>query len=104
MSQDILKNHYTRHLEERKDARKRFGRARPIVADCSTLDAAFKAAVKNVSSAGVFLKTDRSLRVGQEIAMTFTFPHTREIVRATGEVVRLTHEGAGVAIKLFFKE
>jgi len=86
----MLKNHYARHLEERKDARKCFGRTQPIVADCSTMDAAFKATIQDVSSAGVFLKTERNLLVGQEIAMTFTFPYTREIVRATGEVVRLT--------------
>ena len=104
MSKDMLKNYFARHLEERKDARKRFGRSQPIVADCKTMDAAFKATIQDVSSAGVFLKTDRNLQIGQEIAMTFKFPYTGEFVRATGEVARITHDGAGVAIKLFFKE
>ena len=104
MSQDMLKNYFSRHLEERKDARKRFGRTQPIVADCKTMEAGFKATIQDVSSAGVFLRTDRNLRVGQEIAMTFKFPYTRKIVRATGEVARITHDGAGVAIKLFFKD
>ena len=40
----------------------------------------------------------------QEIALTFTFPQTGQTIKATGEVVRITHEGVGVEIKLFFNE
>ena len=41
---------------------------------------------------------------GEEIALTFTFPQTGQTIKATGEVVRITHEGVGVEIKLFFNE
>ncbi len=104
MAENSLKNNYLKDLEERKDARKRLIGTKPIVAECRTMDAAFKATIKNVSSAGVFVKTSRKLTFGQEIALTFTFPHTGQTIKATGEIVRMTHEGVGVEIKLFFKE
>jgi Tfp pilus assembly protein PilZ len=104
MAENSLKNNYLKDLEERKDARKRFGGLKPIVADCQTMDSTFKATVQDVSSAGIFLKTSRKLPVGQEIAVTFIFPQTRQTIMATGEVARITREGVGVEIKLFFKE
>ena len=104
MPSDSLKSYFSKHLEERKDARKRFGGSTPIVAQCRTMDASFTATIQDVSSAGVFLKTNRKLFIGHEIAITFKFPHTREIVMATGEIVRITHDGVGVEIKLLFKE
>ena len=104
MVYDSLKSYFSKHLEERKDARKRFDGSQSIVAQCRTMDASFTATVQDVSAAGVFLKSDRNLQIGNEIAMTFKFPYTSEIVRATGEVARITHDGVGVAIKLFFKD
>jgi Tfp pilus assembly protein PilZ len=98
------KNNNKNNLEERRDARKRLIGAKPIVAECRTMDATFKATIQNVSSAGVFVKTTRKLTYGQEIALTFTFPQTGQTIRATGEIVRITREGVGVEIKLFFKE
>ncbi len=104
MPTDSLKSYFSKHLEERKDARKRFGGPQTIVAQCRTMDASFTATIQDVSSAGVFLKTSRKLSIGHEIAITFKFPHTREIVMATGEIVRITHDGVGVEIKLLFKD
>ena len=104
MSKDILKNYFSKHLDERKDARKKLIGTKPMVAECQTMDAVFKATVQDVSSAGVFVKTSRKLKFGQEIALTFTFPQTGQTIKATGEIVRITHEGVGVEIKLFFKE
>ena len=104
MAENIQKNNFLKDLEERKDARKRFRGMKPIVAECQTIDSTFKATVQDVSSAGFFLKTSRKLPVGQEIAVTFTFPQTRQIIMATGEVARITNDGVGVEIKLFFKE
>ena len=104
MAENSLKNNYLKDLEERKDARKRFIGNKPILAECRTMDSTFKAAIQDVSSAGVFLKTSRKLRLGQEIAMTFKFPQTRQTIMATGEIARITHDGVGVEIKLFFKE
>ena len=53
---------------------------------------------------GVFIKTSRKLSIGQEIAITFTFPRTQQTIMANGEIVRITNDGAVVKIKMFFKE
>jgi Tfp pilus assembly protein PilZ len=60
--------------------------------------------LQNISSSGVFIKTDKVLSVGQEVAMTFTFPDSKETVMATGEIIRSTNLGIAVQIKLIFKE
>lgn len=92
------------HIRERKDARKKLMGTEPIVAECTTMDASFQAGIQDVSSTGVFVITNRKLKFGQEIALTFTFPQTGQTIKATGEIVRITPEGAGVELKLFFKE
>ena len=104
MAIKIIKNGILENIEERKDARKRFDKFQPIMADCQTMDATFTASIQNVSSAGVFIKTGKKLSIGQEIAITFTFPRTKQTIMVNGEIVRLTRHGAGVKIKMFFKE
>ena len=104
MAENKPNNDNLNHLGDRKDARKRLIGAKPIVAECRTMDATFEATVQDVSSTGVFVKTTRKLKFEQEIALTFTFPQTGQTIKATGEVVRITHEGVGVEIKLFFNE
>jgi hypothetical protein len=63
----------------------------------------FEAPIEDLSSSGVFIKTSRPLITGQEIAMTFVFPKTREPVMATGEIVRVSYRGVGVRFKIFFR-
>ena len=104
MAENILDNDNLNHLGERKDARKKMMGTDPIVAQCATMDATFQARVQDVSSTGVFVVTSRKLSFGQEIALTFTFPQTGQTIKATGEIVRITPEGVGVEIKLFFNE
>ena len=104
MAKKIIRNRIIKNIEQRKDARKGINEFQPIMADCQTMDATFKAPIQNVSSAGVFIKTGRKLSIGQEIAITFNFPRTRQTIMANGEIVRLTRDGAGVKIKMFFKE
>ncbi len=104
MAKKIIKNGNSKNPEERKDARKRIDEFQPVVAECRTMDSSFKASIQNVSSAGVFIKTSRKLSIVQEIAIKFTFPQTRQTIMANGRVARITHDGAGVKIKMFFKE
>ena len=59
--------------------------------------------LQNFSSSGVFIITGEALPVGQEVAMTFTFPDSKETVMATGEIMRSTKSGIAVKIKLIFK-
>jgi hypothetical protein len=90
-------------FDGRRDTRKRLNEFQPVVAVCRTLDSHFEAPIEDVSSSGVFIKTSKPLLTGQEIAMTFVFPKTREPVMATGEIVRVSYRGVGVRFKIFFR-
>lgn len=103
MADDTIQNEPAKNLEKRKYGRKRFNEILPI-ADCKTEECVFRAVIHNISSGGVFIKTNRNFSIGQEIAMQITFPSTRETVRVTGEITRISSEGAGVDIKILFKE
>jgi Tfp pilus assembly protein PilZ len=89
---------------ERKDARKFFMQGQKIIAECHTIDSQFRGLLQNISSSGVFINTDKVLNAGQEVAMTFTFPDSKETVMATGEIIRSTNLGIAVKIKLIFNE
>ena len=104
MSDHIIPNGQIRVLDERKDARKKLSTIRPVVAACKTKDCDFKASIDDVSSSGVFIKTRRHLSTGQEIAMKFNFPNAKNTIMATGEIVRASGRGVGVAFKILFKD
>ena len=89
-------------ISKRKDVRKYFS-DRHISVDCETEECKFNALIENVSASGVFIKTEKPLKVGQEIAMVFSFSISGQKTMATGEVVRTDFSGAGVEIKILFK-
>jgi Tfp pilus assembly protein PilZ len=93
-----------KHLKSRKDARVIFRKNQKVAVRCLTDRCNFEARIQDVSSSGVFIKTDQELPVGEEIAVSFTFPDSGNQVRATGNVVRTTHSGMGVEIRVIFKE
>ena len=88
----------------RKDARKLFRKGQKINVECHTIDCQFRGLIQNISASGVFINTEKTLPNGQEVAMTFTFPDSKETVRATGEIIRSNTLGIAVEIKLLFKE
>ena len=104
MFNHIRQNGQMRVLDERKDTRKKLSEIRPIVAACKTKDCDFKAIIDDVSSSGVFIKTRRHLATGQEIAMKFSFPEAKNIIMATGEIVRVSSKGVGVEFRIVFKD
>jgi hypothetical protein len=104
MSNHIIPKGQIRVLDERKDARKKLNEIQPVVAACKTKDCDFKASIDDVSSSGVFIKTRRHLSTGQEIAMKFSFPNTKNTIMATGEIVRASGKGFGVAFKILFRD
>ena len=104
MFNHVIQNEHIKVLDERKDARKKLNEIQPIVAVCKTKDCDFNASIDDVSSNGVFIKTRRHLSIGQEIAMKFSFPKTKNIIMATGEIVRASSKGVGVEFKIFFKD
>ena len=99
-----LKDEIIKNLEERLDSRKKFRATQPLIAACRTCDYDFEAFIQDVSSSGVFIKTTKNLFTGQEIAMTFTFPQAQKPIMVTGEIVRISYDGAGVKFKVFFKD
>ena len=86
----------------RRCGRKRFDENLPT-ATCQTTRCAFRAPVEDISSNGAFVRTGRQFAIGQEVAMTITFPATGESCMVTGEIVRVSSRGVGVSFKVFFK-
>ena len=95
--------HILNKIEGRKYGRKRFNEIQPT-ADCKTKYCDFHAPVSDISSNGAFIKTGGDFEVGQEVAMTITFPTTGECHMVTGEIVRVSSDGLGVNFKVFFKD
>jgi Tfp pilus assembly protein PilZ len=103
MAKTFPSNWHINQMGERKCGRKQFNQILPI-ARCKTEDCAFTAPIRNISSTGVFIKSNRHLSVGQEVAMTITFPATGESHMVTGQIVRVTPEGIGINFKIFFRD
>lgn len=93
-----------KHLKSRKDARLIFNKNQKVAVQCLTDTCNFEARIQNVSSSGIFIQTEQDLPIGEEIAVSFTFPDSGNQVRATGKVVRITNSGMGVEIQVYFKE
>ena len=103
MRKEILMDAH-KHLKSRKDARLVFSKNQKVAVRCLTDTCNFDAKIQNVSSSGIFIKTAQELPVGEEIAVSFTFPDSGNQVSATGKVVRTTNSGMGVEIQVYFKE
>ena len=88
----------------RKDSRKYFVKNQLLTARCETIDDMFSVSVQDVSPSGAFIYTKRKLSMGQEIALTIKLPNSDELLRATGEVVRLSAQGIGVEFKIIFND
>ena len=89
-------------LYERKDSRKYFGKTQLLLANCQTVDSVFNEYIQDLSSGGAFIQTDKTLRIGQEIAMTISLPNSRKELKATGEIVRISPKGVGVEFRVIF--
>ena len=103
MAKSPPRNRFFSHMDGRNCRRKRFYEILPT-ATCKTRDSAFIAPICDISSDGAFIKTTRKFSVGQEVAMTITFPSTGESRMVTGEIVRVSPEGIGINFKVFFKD
>ena len=86
----------------RKHPRGHFKKRLPLDVNCLTIDSEFLASMYNLSPTGAFIKTDKHLSVGQEIAMTIMFPNNEDNIKATGKIVRSGYSGAEVEFNIFF--
>ena len=96
-------NWHMNYMDGRRCGRKRFNELLPTAA-CKTKDCAFIAPICDISSNGAFIRTARQFSVGQEVAMTITFPSTGESHMVTGEIARVSSDGVGINFKVFFKD
>jgi len=87
---------------ERKDSRKYFGKNQLLLANCKTVDTDFNEYIQDLSSGGAFIQTSKKLTIGQEIAMTISLPNSRKVLKATGEIVRVSARGVGVEFTIIF--
>ena len=87
---------------ERKDSRKYFSQKQLLLANCQTADSVFNEYIQDLSSGGAFIQTDKTLAIGQEIAMTISLPNSRKELKATGEIVRVGPKGVGVEFTVIF--
>ena len=76
----------------------------PLEVHCLTIDSKFSASLFNLNLTGAFIKTDKNLSVGQEIAMSIRFPNNEDTIKATGEIVRANYSGVEVEFKIFFNK
>ncbi len=80
------------------DKREHYRENVSIDVDCSVDDVQFKDFIKNISSGGVFIKTDENFSLGQKIMISFSLPKFKfkNAITIMGEVVRVSPGGIGV--------
>lgn len=88
-------------LEDWQNTKRRDHPRKPclMAVDYAAEDRVFKDFIHNISSGGVFVETNESFSVGQDITMTFSLPHYEEPVKITGEIVWSAPHGIGVKFK-----
>ncbi len=106
MSRYVIQDRQIVDIEERKDTRKYFSRQAnlPVIANCKTINSEFEGNIQNISSSGIFIKTNKPLSVGQEVALTFKFPNSQKTFAATGKIVRASNSGAAMQVKVMFNK
>jgi uncharacterized protein (TIGR02266 family) len=88
-------------LEEiRSELKRRSERHRCLITVDYAVDGrAFTDFIQDVSTAGVFIKTNESLEIGQEITLSFMLPGADTPIKVHGRVVRSTEDGYGVGFE-----
>jgi len=89
------------HAEELLLEEKRSGIRKPcsIPINFAAYDRVFSNHIKNISSTGLFIETQRPLFVGDEIIMTFRMEGFDKPLKLRGEIAHATRKGVGVEFK-----
>ena len=90
-----------RHAEELLVKEKRSGVRKPcyIPINYAAYDRVFSNHIRNISSSGLFIETQRPLLVGDEIIMTFRLEGFEKPFKIRGEIAHATRKGVGVEFK-----
>ena len=67
--------------------------------DCKINDRVYTQSIHNISAGGVFVKSDRPVRIGNDINMVFSDYLRLCLVQLTGNVIRKGDDGFGVAFR-----
>ena len=84
--------YHSKHLELRKFPRRPFS---PPV-ELSTNGLTYMCFIQNISNGGVFIHTDFSINIDQQITMTFSLSRAEKDIKVSGKVVRVDSQGIGV--------
>ena len=89
------------HAEELLLKEKRSGIRKPcsIPINFAAYDRVFSNHIKNISSTGLFIETQRPLFVGDEIIMAFRMEGFDKPLKLRGEIAHATRKGVGVEFK-----
>lgn len=73
-----------------------------VVIDPETKNESYSHHIQDISRCGMFIESDRSFGVGENVMLTFQMPASRKLFKLVGEVVRLQKNGIGVKFKRQF--
>ena len=59
----------------------------------------FKEATSDISKGGLYIETQTSFSVNQEVKLSLQLPHKSKALTVTGEIVRATSRGIGIKFK-----
>ena len=83
-------------MKPRNEQRQYPRRTSYIIAEYTTLEGTFRDIIKNIGAGGLFIKTYRSVAVGQPILVRFPLFNFDQTVEASGRVVRRDPDGIAV--------
>jgi Tfp pilus assembly protein PilZ len=67
-----------------------------IIAEYSVLEGSFRDKIKNIGAGGLFIRTDRTIAVGQPILTNFPLFNFDKTIQVSGRVVRGDPDGFAV--------
>jgi hypothetical protein len=90
----------TLNLDETSFMRKHQRKACSIPAKCVVGDDSFECYIIDMSTFGLFLKTEEAFPIGEKIQISFTLPQTATPFKLSGEIAWSSLEGIGVKFRV----
>ena len=84
------------HTFKLREMRKHPRKPSFISVECSSNELHFTDFIQDISNGGVFIQTDGSFFIGQQISLAFSFPTKKKDITVGGEVARIDPKGIGV--------
>ncbi|MBU1169987.1 MAG: PilZ domain-containing protein [Proteobacteria bacterium] len=68
--------------------------------DYAAKDGVFTDTIKDISSGGVFIETDKSLDLGDDVTMLFSDFARIDLIRVSGDIIRIMPSGIAVRFEM----